>query len=95
MRRFSRTAVVSTLAIGFAAIAFVVPASAQPAGWQCSYAITPLHHNSRKIYYACYGSQLRRTRARARAECSGLFRCITGACIPLNYTPEPYCRREG
>ena len=69
-------------------------AHAAPQGWKCSYGITPPYLRGSKIYYSCFGKNLNETRARARAQCSRLNDCETGACIPLNYTPRPSCGRD-
>ena len=73
-------------------------AEAAPKGWKCSYKITPIRgpffYDTGPYYYACYGPALRETRARARARCSRLSRCTTGACLPLEYTPRRTCERD-
>lgn len=74
-------------------------AQAAPRGWKCDYSVTPLgvgpyRRYSRTYYYACYGARLRETRARARYRCRRLYACVTGPCLPLNFTPSRYCQRE-
>lgn len=73
-------------------------AEAQPRGWQCNYKVTPIvglrRYDFGPYYYACYGRNLAETRARARARCSQMSSCDTGACLPLNYTPDRMCQRE-
>ena len=87
----------SLLAATVAAMLVVAPlngsAFAAPKGWKCGYAIAPIS-NRPPIYYACYGTSLTETRARARAECGRLTRCNTGACLPLEFTPQRTCGRE-
>ena len=80
------------------AMAFL-PGSAQagPPGWECSYSVTTIglgRYGGRTYWYACSGRSLRATRARARSRCRRLHRCITGACIPLSFTPRSYCGRQ-
>ncbi|MFY0615072.1 MAG: hypothetical protein JXQ99_26315 [Hyphomicrobiaceae bacterium] len=72
---------------------------AKPRGWKCSYAVTPIiggpfRYDSGPYYYACYGRSLRRTRARARAQCRRRHACETGACLPLDDTPSSRCERD-
>lgn len=69
-------------------------ALASPKGWECSYAIDPYRRTMSKIYYSCSGASLTETRARARWQCRRLNNCITGACLPLDFTPRRTCGRE-
>jgi hypothetical protein len=73
-------------------------AEARPRGWQCGYKVIPiagpLFYETGPYYYACYGRNLKETRARARATCRRLANCMTGACLPLDYAPRRSCQRE-
>ena len=73
-------------------------AHAAPKGWRCGYAVTPIvgpFFNDRgPFYYACFGKSLSETRARARADCRRRPSCVTGACLPLDFTPRSTCGRE-
>ena len=73
-------------------------AQAAPRGWKCDFSerssgIGP-YGRSRTYFYSCYGRSLRETRARARRYCRRLFSCVTGACLPLDFTPRRTCGRD-
>mgnify|MGYP001818685012 CR=1 FL=1 len=86
------------LAAVFAALLGQGRAEAAPKGWKCSYKIVPIagpfFRDTGPSYYACFGRDLRETRARARARCRQLPSSSTGACLPLEYTPRSSCERD-
>ena len=91
--------VTATLTILLSAVLLPGSAQAKPRGWKCSYAATPVligpfRYDSGPYYYACYGRNLRRTRADARVQCRRRHSCETGACLPLDYTPSSRCERD-
>lgn len=82
-------------------LALLTPRSAvaEPKGWKCSYKVEPLSGgpfmlDTGPYYYACFGRNLRETRARARARCRELPWCTTGACLPLDFTPRSSCEQD-
>ncbi len=98
VKRGQRTVGALALAAVFAALLGQGSAEAAPKGWKCSYKIVPIagpfFRDTGPYYYACFGRDLRETRARARARCRQLPSCSTGACLPLEYTPRSSCERD-
>lgn len=94
MRNLTMALSLGTLLVG----SFLTASHAQanPRGWKCDFSRLTVgyrRYGGRQITYSCYGRTLRGTRARARRACRGIHGCVTGACVPLDYRPRPYCER--